>query len=282
MTPRALCVTLCPVSGRSRLTMGKPITEKQTKTLEKLKALPAETLSAKQRAKLEKLKKKRPADDSISAPAKRVKQDGEAKEAERTDQTATSKCTDEGRWGTYGEWIYPKDQERVCSTCKESFTFTGMEQAWYAKKELYAPARCPTCIAAKNDVRAEKQKTGKSGEGRCFNCGGTGHLSAECPMPRAQPAINGARKACYVCGSDAHLSRNCPKAAKKAKSGCFICGSTAHLSRECPQRPPPVCYNCGTVGHASKACEQPTRPEGSLCLAFAKGQCNSKKCKFVH
>ena len=276
-------------------TMGGEITEVQLKALANLTAIPTESLSDRQAAKLQKLQKKakRKADAEPEAPrTKHSKQDEPKPKQANIDPTAdvpvekakqvAFKCTDEGRWGANGEWEYPADKQIVCGKCNAEFTFSGMEQSWYAQKSLYAPARCPTCIAAKKDVRAEKQATGKSGEGRCFNCGGAGHRSAECPEPVAEATAAGGRKACYVCGSDAHLSRNCSNAAKKSKSGCFVCGSTAHLSRECPQRPPPVCFNCGSEGHASKACGEPKRVEGSVCLAFAKGQCHNKKCKFVH
>ena len=186
-------------------------------------------------------------------------------------------CSDQGHWGKDGEWVYPADREICCSLCKEPFTFAGSDQAWYAKRGLYAPARCASCIAKKKEARHAKQKTGKSGEGRCYRCGKTGHGSAECAEEKSEV------KACYVCGSSAHLSRNCPQAAsaKKANTGCFTCGSLLHMSRECPDRSAPVCFNCGSEGHGMKACPQPQRTEGP-CFAFAKGQCFRKKCVFQH
>lgn len=185
-------------------------------------------------------------------------------------------CHDEGRWGADGDWVYPADRQIECAICTASFTFTGTDQAWYAKRGLYAPARCAECLATKKEEKASKQKSGKSGEGRCFRCGQMGHGSAECTTPRSE------QKMCYLCGSAAHLSRNCPDAGKKkGASGCFVCGSTAHLSKECPAKPPPVCFNCGDGGHAQKACPKPLRTEG-VCFAFAKGQCFRRKCEFTH
>ena len=192
---------------------------------------------------------------------------------------AVTPCNDEGHWGADGAWVYPDDRELMCSLCQAAFVFTGMEQAWFAKRSLYPPSRCAECLAAKKQKREAKQKSGASGAGRCFNCGVQGHGAAECPKPVAAAE---ARKACYVCGSVEHLSRNCPQSVKSAKpTGCFTCGSTAHLSRECPQRPPPVCHNCGKPGHALKTCPLPPR-NGGVCFAFQAGQCFRKKCGFVH
>ncbi len=37
------------------------------------------------------------------------------------------------------------------------------------------------CPQARFEAKEEKQRSGKSGEGRCFSCGATGHLSFACP-----------------------------------------------------------------------------------------------------
>lgn len=210
--------------------------EKYAAKLAALEAKSKDELTPEEELKLAKLREKRKADSIAEADA-----DPPAKR-----HATAGICTDEGAWGDNGEWVYPADKQISCSLCKSDFTFTGAEQAWYAQKKLYAPARCAACISAKKESKEAKKASGKSGAGRCFNCGESGHVSSKCPKPVAEaPAANGGRKACYVCGSDQHLSRNCPDAhgKKKAASGCFTCGSTAHMSRECPQRPPPICFN---------------------------------------
>ena len=223
---------------RTHFNMTKRMTraEKYAAKLAALEAKSKDELTPEEELKLAKLREKRKADSIAEADA-----DPPAKR-----HATAGICTDEGAWGDNGEWVYPADKQISCSLCKSDFTFTGAEQAWYAQKKLYAPARCAACISAKKESKEAKKASGKSGAGRCFNCGESGHVSSKCPKPVAEaPAANGGRKACYVCGSDQHLSRNCPDAhgKKKAASGCFTCGSTAHMSRECPQRPPPICFN---------------------------------------
>ena len=199
-------------------------------------------------------------------------------------KSKSAPCSDVGRWGEDGQWVYPTDVSIVCSLCNSPFVFTGAEQAWYAQRSMYAPVRCAPCLAARKEAKEAKQRSGKSGDGRCFNCGEQGgHKSADCPFPR-RVTEEGGRKACYHCASLEHLSRNCPKAVGGAKahaSGCFICSSLDHLSRACPQKPPVVCLNCGAEGHVQKACEEPQRTEG-VCFAFQKGRCHKKNCVFTH
>lgn len=182
-------------------------------------------------------------------------------------------CRDEGHWGDDGEWVYPADREIECSTCQTQFTFSGEDQAWYAKRELYAPARCTTCRNAKKEAKEIKQKSGKSGEGRCFNCGATGHGTATCPKSRSD------QKMCYVCGSSAHLSRNCPSAvSKKSTSGCFTCGSTAHLSRECPKRPPPVCFSAHRRRPSATDAPWPTHSRTHAALEVSSPARRHRSC----
>ena len=269
--------------------------EKHQAKLAALEALPAGELTTEQLLKLAKLREKRreaaPAEADVAEDKGTAAKKAEKRQAEDDSNAeqpqkylAVGPCTDEGKWNSTGEWEYPPDQTISCGLCKADFVFTGTEQAWYAQKKLYPPARCRDCIAAKKQSKEEKKASGKSGEGRCFRCGESGHLSSACTRPSADTATSSGRKACYVCGSEAHLSRNCPDASarKKAKGGgCFTCQSTEHLSKECPHRPPPVCYNCGSTGCSAKTCSKPKRTSGE-CFAFAKGQCHSKKCLFSH
>ena len=260
------------------------LTDVQQKKLAKLQATAAGDLSDKQLLKLAKLRAKA-AKHKDAAQEQAVGEAARANHKRKADDTTAAAvapsvkrvykaepCRDQGHWGADNEWVYPDDKELVCSTCKASFTFTGTDQAWYAKKELFAPARCAECIASKKEARHKKQQAGVSST-HCFNCGQEGHAASACPQQRSEA------KMCYVCGSSAHLSRNCPSA--KSKRSCFTCGSTAYLSKECPQRPAPVCHNCGEVGHAKSTCIAPARTSGA-CFAFAAGQCFSKKCKFAH
>lgn len=40
---------------------------------------------------------------------------------------------------------------------------------------------------------------------RCYNCSGSGHISASCPAPRRE------RGSCFTCGSMQHVHRDCPQ-----------------------------------------------------------------------
>jgi len=252
------------------------LSAKQQKKLARLQAIDAMPSDSPQAIEVQQGQGDVHEERSVFAKKRASVEPGSAAPAAKRVYKNLEPCRDEGHWGDDGEWVYPADREIVCSRCQTQFTFSGVDQAWYAKRELYAPARCSPCRNAKKEAKEIKQKSGKSGEGRCFNCGATGHGTANCPKERSE------QKMCYVCGSSAHLSRNCPSAlSKKSALGCFTCGSTAHLSRECPQRPPPVCFNCGKAGHSQKACDQPLRTEGK-CFAFASNQCFNKKCKFTH
>ena len=58
---------------------------------------------------------------------------------------------------------------------------------------------------------------------RCFNCGKTGHLKAECKGPKRRPGE------CYECGSKEHLVAKCPK-----KRNCPTIGAQTGDWRERP------------------------------------------------
>ena len=49
----------------------------------------------------------------------------------------------------------PRDQERCCQHCGDSFVFAAGEQAFFAAKELEPPKRCPSCRQARRKERAE-------------------------------------------------------------------------------------------------------------------------------
>ena len=67
-----------------------------------------------------------------------------------------------------------QDRSLTCRDCRETFTFSSGEQAFFASKGLTNdPQRCPTCRAA-----AKQARTPSPGSGReyhvaiCSGCGG--------------------------------------------------------------------------------------------------------------
>jgi len=240
-------------------------------------------LSEKQQLKLAKLKRKQAAaapavaQATVTEAAPATQPASKRSSAEKTPFVLTA-----ARWSRKKEdWVYPEDTTLNCVACGTSFAFAGTEQAWYAEQKFHAPTRCAGCVAAKKarfESREEKKRTGVSGQGRCFNCGGSGHLSGECPEAKREG------KGCYTCGAADHLSRNCPEAAGRAKKAkcCYNCGATGHVTANCPKpKPKPICFNCGEGDHAFRDCPRPPRTSGE-CFAFRNGQCTRKNCKFDH
>ena len=142
--------------------------------------------------------------------------------------------------------------------------------------------------------RQQQQHTPPQRKTKCFNCGETGHRSAECPKPAGLTS-------CHLCGAEDHLSKACPKAEAKAvikadvrQSRCFNCGREGHLSKDCTSavgKGSSACYLCGEEGHLSRFCPSVARskkakkspkPPGA-CFAFQKGECQrGAACYFAH
>ena len=98
-------------------------------------------------------------------------------------------------------------------------TFAGNEDALNAIRELPDDASKDDIIAA---LRKGGGKGGRGGKGerRCFNCGDTGHIAANCTKTRQEVAEcrDGAKgngkggkgvKRCYNCGKLGHIAANC-------------------------------------------------------------------------
>jgi hypothetical protein len=87
-----------------------------------------------------------------------------------------------------------QDEERVCKDCGASFVFSVKEQRFNELKGFAAKARCADCVRSKKARFAETEDgDGKGGskaggkrpaQTRCFNCGKSGHVSAECSLPQ--------------------------------------------------------------------------------------------------
>lgn len=65
---------------------------------------------------------------------------------------------------------------------------------------------------------SEIEKEGGKRQMRCFNCGGTGHMSNSCTN----------EKMCMRCKKPGHSLKECTQ-----PQTCFNCGQPGHVSRDC-------------------------------------------------
>ncbi|GAA5880294.1 hypothetical protein JCM8547_001691 [Rhodosporidiobolus lusitaniae] len=53
--------------------------------------------------------------------------------------------------------------------------------------------------------------------GRCYSCGGVGHVAATCPSVAVAAAVRSGTRKCYSCQQEGHIARDCPLAAAPAE-----------------------------------------------------------------
>ena len=89
-----------------------------------------------------------------------------------------------------------QDQTVGCIDCGTDFVFSVAEQEFFLSQGyMNGKSRCKECTRAKKarfgeatDAASRRlERQGKTSEGKpvaCFNCGGTGHKSKDCPEAR--------------------------------------------------------------------------------------------------
>jgi len=76
----------------------------------------------------------------------------------------------------------------------------------------------------------------------CFNCGGTGHWSKECPSGKGNDNSMRGMK-CYSCGRFGHKANDCRNN-----------GNGSNERRGYGGNREMKCYNCGQCGHKANEC----------------------------
>lgn len=96
-----------------------------------------------------------------------------------------------------------EDETLQCRDCEKDFIFTAEDQAFHASKGFEnKPVRCADCRNSKKQ-RLDGGGRGRGGRGygggggggggdrSCYNCGGSGHMSRDCPEPRKESSGRG-------------------------------------------------------------------------------------------
>lgn len=143
--------------------------------------------------------------------AKKAKKEAEEKAAKEAEDGNDSDDSDGFKVKVREATPEPADIPLTCRDCNAEFAFTVGEQDFFKQKGFTnQPVRCGDCKKAKK-ARFEGQDGGggygDAAPSKCYNCGGSGHMSRECPEPKK--AAN-----CYNCGQDGHMSRECPEPPK--------------------------------------------------------------------
>ena len=120
------------------------------------------------------------------------------------------------------------------------------------------------------DMNAAHDYFGKnrnvSKEIKCFNCGGRGHMRADCPKAKKMkcPLCAGAHdtfscpdRRCILCTKRGHIASDCPERGRR-RLECKMCGpQVCHITVSCPKvvssrnhlHSKILCIICGELGH---------------------------------
>ncbi|KAM9770811.1 zinc finger CCHC domain-containing protein 7 isoform 2-T2 [Menidia menidia] len=172
--------------------------------------------------------------------------ESDSEESDSSFQSESSDSDDLESWMILGGGRQDGDQSISLNVEGDSVSHAGSvgEEGWLvSEKDKEAQI-----FNKDKGVRVTAQRftsryyTGKNVQ--CRNCNKTGHLSKNCPDPKASP--------CFLCGTIGHLSVECPN------KHCNNCGQPGHLYQSCSERAywHKQCHRCSMTGHFFDACPE--------------------------
>ena len=105
----------------------------------------------------------------------------------------------------------------------------------YLRRDINAPLSDLIKLCERY-IQAEGKEFGtanpKKSERKCYLCGKTGHVKADCKQ--ASDSKQASIK-CHKCGTFGHKAADCTKTSNKSYT-CFLCNKVGHRAHECPKR----------------------------------------------
>ncbi|XP_069047755.1 zinc finger CCHC domain-containing protein 7 isoform X2 [Lepisosteus oculatus] len=187
------------------------------------------------------LRKRACPSSSTPLPPRKGQRETAAEQAETLSDSEDSDCVES--WMILGRGQLAEDrsiQLNLKDHSRESWGSGSGEDNWtISDKDIEAQ------ICNKRDrLRSVNRYYKPNKNVTCRSCGKNGHLSKNCPTPKAP--------VCILCAEPGHLQRSCPL------KHCANCNRPGHESEECIDRAfwNKQCHRCGMRGHFFDDCPE--------------------------